>query len=91
LPGLLLQPRQRVGDLVGQALGQLALGVHVGHAGLGGDGEAGRNPFGAEDPRHLGDVGPFAAEEVAHLAGALGEVEDPGRLRKCSQGWSSTG
>ena len=51
-------------DQVGQALGliEAAVGVHVGHARLGGDREARGDALGPEDPRHLGDVRPLAAE-----------------------------
>src|SRR5207244_7908078 len=50
-------------DLVGEAVGPAA--VHVGAAGVGGDGEAGRHRQ-PEDRRHLGQVGPLAAEQVLH-------------------------
>ena len=58
-------------------VGLLLAAVHVGDAGLGGDREAGRHPLGAEHARHLGDVGALAAEQLAHVARALGEVVDP--------------
>ena len=57
------------------------VGLHVGHARLGGDREAGRHALGAEHARHLGDVGALAAEQVAHVARALGEVVDELRAR----------
>ena len=52
-------------------------GLHVGDARLSRDREAGGHPVGAENPRHLGDVRALAAEQVAHLLGAVGEVVDP--------------
>jgi hypothetical protein len=59
-----LEPLDLLGDLVVEALGPAA--VHVGPAGIGGDGEAGR--YGELEHRgHLGEVGPLAAEEVLHL------------------------
>ena len=40
----------------------------------------GGHPVGTQDARHLGDVRALAAEQVAHVARALGEVVDPLRL-----------
>ena len=77
LAGVLLQALERLGDLVGHAVGLLLAGLHVGDAGLGGDREAGRDAVGAEHAGHLRDVGALAAEQVAHVLRALGEVVDP--------------
>ena len=77
LARLLLEPLERVGHLLGHALGLLLVGLHVGDAGLGGDREAGRDALGAQHPRHLRDVRALAAEQLAHVARALGEVVDP--------------
>ena len=62
---------------LGQPVGRLAAGLHVGDAGLGRDREAGGHSVGAEHPGHLGDVGALAAEQLALLARALGELMDP--------------
>ena len=56
--------------------------AHVGDARLGGDREARRDALLAEHARHLGDVGALAAEQVAHVPRALGEVVDPLRHRR---------
>jgi hypothetical protein len=77
LAGLLLQPRQRLGDLLLQSLRERLPGVHVGDTGLGGDGEAARHEVGPQHARHLRDVRALAAQEVAHLARSLGEVVNP--------------
>jgi hypothetical protein len=61
---------------LGAELGRLLAGAHVDHAGLAGDHEAGGHQLGAEQLRHLADVGALAAEQVAHRARALGEVVD---------------
>jgi hypothetical protein len=61
---VLLEPVEGARDL----LVRNQAGAHVLHAGLGGDREAGRDPLRAENARHLGDVGPLAAEQVAHVA-----------------------
>ncbi len=81
LAGVLLQARQRLGDLLGEAVRQVAIGAHVGDAGLGRDREARRDAVGAQHPRHLGHVGALAAEQVAHVPRPLGEVVDPLRRR----------
>ena len=80
LPARSSRRRERVRDLLLEAGGLLAAGRHVGDARLGGDREARRHALGAEHPRHLGDVRALAAEQVAHLARALGEVVDELRL-----------
>ena len=77
LAGVLLQALERVGDLVGHAVGLFLVGLHVRDAGLGGDREAGRHPVGAEDAGHLRHVRALAAEQVAHVLRALGEVVHP--------------
>ncbi len=77
LAGALLERGQRLVDLLGQAVGQLATGLHVGDAGLGRDREAGGHPLGAQHPGHLGDAGALAAEQLALIARALGELTDP--------------
>ena len=78
LAELLLEHLDVLLDIVHQALRQLAAAVVVGGAGVGGDGESGRN--GQADRDHVGEVRALAAEEhllagVA-LALRLAEVED---------------
>ncbi len=73
----LLEPRQRLIHLFGES-GRLLAAAHVGDTGLGRDREPGRDPLGTQEPRHLGDVGALAAEQLPHLPRALVEVEDPG-------------
>ena len=86
LAGLLLEALERLVDLLLEAVRERAVRLHVGDAGLGRDREAGRHALGAEDARHLGDVGALAAEQLAHVARALGEVVDElGRRRRPSQ------
>ena len=77
LARVLLQALERLRDLVGHPVGLLLVGLHVGDARLGGDREAGRHAVGAEHAGHLGDVRALAAEQVAHVLRALGEVVDP--------------
>ena len=77
LAGVLLQALERLGDLLGHPVGLLLAGLHVGDARLGGDREAGRHAVGAEHAGHLRDVRALAAEQVAHVLRALGEVVDP--------------
>ena len=63
-------------DVVPQPVGQaLAVGEVV-VAGLGRDREPGRG--GQSRDRHLGETGPFAAQEVAHLGVSLGAAVAPG-------------
>jgi hypothetical protein len=76
LPGLLLEPLERGGDLV---LRELAP-VHVRDAGLCGDREARRHPLRPEHARHLGDVRALPAEQLAHVLRPLGEVVDQLRV-----------
>ena len=77
LARVLLQALERVGDLLGHPVGLLLAGLHVGHARLGRDREARRHAVGAEHAGHLRHVGALAAEQVAHVLRALGEVVDP--------------
>ena len=78
LAGGRLEARERLVDLRRRVpSGSSRPALHVGDARLGRDREARRDAVGAEDPRHLGDVRALAAEQVAHLARALGEVVDP--------------
>ena len=77
LAGVLLQPLERLLDLLGHPLGLLLARLHVGHARLGGDGEARGDLVGAEDAGHLRDVGALATEQLAHVLRALGEVVHP--------------
>ena len=76
LARVLLEPLQRLVDLLLQALGKGVL-AHVGHARLGGDREPARHPVGPEDARHLRDVGALASQQLAHVPRALGELVDP--------------
>jgi hypothetical protein len=62
--GLLLQAAEGGADLVARQL----LAVHVPHAGLCGEREAGGHPLGAEHSGHLGDVRSLASQELAHVA-----------------------
>ena len=77
LAGLLLEagraPRRPASS---RPSGTLAV-AHVRDARLGRDREARGHALGAQDARHLRDVGALAAEQVAHLARPLGEVVDP--------------
>ena len=77
LAGAAFERRQRLVDLVRQPLRRLAARLHVGDAGLGRDGESGRDAVGAQHPGHLGDVGALAAEQLALFARALGELVHP--------------
>ncbi len=74
-----LQPGACLGQLLGEPLGPARF--HIGPAGVGGDGEARRDRQ-VQHRRHLGQVGPLAAEEVLHLhrRASVGvvEVEDVG-------------
>ena len=76
-----LQPGERRGDLAGHPLGLGPAGVHVRDARLGGDREPGRDAVGAEHAGHLGDVRALAAEQLAHVLRAVGEVVHPPRVR----------
>ena len=78
LAGALLERRQRLVDLLVEAVGEAVL-AHVGDARLGRDREPARHPVGAQDARHLRDVGALAAKELAHVPRALGELVDPFR------------
>ncbi|GAB3351427.1 hypothetical protein GCM10027452_20570 [Micromonospora halotolerans] len=72
-------------DLGGQPV-RLPAGRQVRLAGLGGDGEAGRDR--QAEIGHLGQVGPLAAEQVLEVLVALGEVVDVlvlDRLLRCHQ------
>ena len=73
----LLEPLDGGGHLYVEPRGKRLAGVHVRDACLRRDREAGRNEPGAEDPRHLGDVGALAAQQRAHVARPVGEVVDP--------------
>ena len=73
LAHLLLEGVEVRADLVAQRRG-LRAAVEVDLAGLGGDGEAGRD--GQTQVGHLGEVGTLAAEEVLEVLVALGEVVD---------------
>ena len=75
--GVLLEARERRVDLLGQVVGRRPVAAHVLDARLGGDREARGYSLGPQDARHLGDVGALAAEQVAHVPRALGEVVDP--------------
>ena len=77
LAGALLQALERLVDLLGHPVGLGLAVAHVGDARLGGDREARRDTVLAEHARHLGDVGALAAEQLAHVPRALGEVVDP--------------
>ena len=78
--GFLRVAELRSHDLFGLAKGRLDLGLELRRVGLavgvvvvadfGGDGEAGGD--GQADEAHLGEVGTLAAEEVLHLAVAVG-------------------
>ena len=84
LAGRLLEPLHRIGDLLLEPVGLVAL-AHVRDARLGGDREPRWDTILAEHPSHLGDVGALAAEQVAHLAGAFRELVDP--LLRCHVGY----
>ena len=68
--------RDRRQDVVPQAVGQLLAGREVVVAGLGRDGEAGRDRQAGAG--HLGEAGALAAEQVAHRRVALGRTGAPG-------------
>ena len=70
LAGLRLDRLDRLEDVVPQPVGQLLAGGEVVVAGLGGDGEAGRDRQARVG--HLGEAGALAAEQVAHPRVALG-------------------
>src|SRR5262249_46955515 len=74
--GGLLEPRQRVGNLLIEPR-RFLRDPHVLDAGGGRDRESGRHPFSAENARHLRDVRSLAAKQVAHLARAISEVVYP--------------
>lgn len=73
LAHLRLEGGQVGADLVAQRGRGLTAG-EVDLAGLGGDGEAGRDR--QTQVGHLGEVGPLAAEKVLEVAVSLGEVVD---------------
>jgi hypothetical protein len=75
--GLGLEAREGVVDGRAQPVGRAAPTAHVLDARLGRDREAGGHQLRAEHARHLGHVGALAAQQLAHLARALGEVVDP--------------
>jgi hypothetical protein len=77
LAGLLLQARQRLVDLLVEAVGNGPALAHVGDACLGRDREAVGHANGAADALHLGDVGTLSPEQIAHLARPLGKVVHP--------------
>jgi hypothetical protein len=79
LARVVLQAPERRQDRVRQTVREIPTRAHVGHAGLGGDGEAGRDALGAEHARHLRDVGALAAQQIAHVACALRELVHPPR------------
>ena len=79
----LLERGQVLADL-GVELGRRAAVLEVVPAGVGGDGEAGRD--GQAQVRHLGEVGALAAEQVLLVLAALAEVVDP--LRRLTSRWS---
>ena len=68
LVGLFLEAFQRLGHLILHPLREGAVGLHVGHARLGGDREAGGHALGTEHARHLSDVRALAAQQLAHVA-----------------------
>ena len=74
LPGRVLEPRHRLGDLVREPFRQLAAAAHVLAAGLGRDREAGgdRKP----DRGHLGEADALAAEQLTAEPAPVGEVVD---------------
>ena len=88
LPGLLLHELHGGGDLLLEALGKLLVVLVVVDADLGRDREA--RGHREADLRHLGEVGPLAAEERLHravavaLLGAEG-VDHPAWLAPASQ------
>ena len=89
LAGALLERRQRLVDLLVEALGEAVL-AHVGDARLGRDREPARHPIGAQDARHLRDVGALAAEQLAHVPRALGELVDPFRRHPARRSYRAT-
>ena len=76
LAGGLLEAGDRLIKLSAHTLRDLPTGFHVFDAGIGRDRESRRHPFGAKDPRHLGQVRALAAQKVSHLPAALGELVD---------------
>ena len=75
LAALLLDVMQCLDRLLPHAIGELLARGVVGVASLGRDREPGR--YRQPGPRHLGDAGPFAPEQVAHVLVALFEEVDP--------------
>ena len=73
LPGLLLQARDVIGDLLLEARRQVAR-AHVGAAGVGRDREPGRHR--QPELRHLGEPDPLAAEQLPAAIRRLVEVVD---------------
>ena len=76
LPVGLLDLADRLEDVVPEPVGQLLAGREVVVAGLGRDGEAGRDR--QPGVGHLGQTGALAAEQVAHRGVALGLAVAPG-------------
>ncbi len=72
----LLERRQSRVDLLLQALGPVAAGVHRVHAGGGRDREA--VGHGQPEPRHLGEPGALAAEQLFRHLRRIGEGVDVG-------------
>ena len=74
LAHLLLERRERGGDLLHQAVGEAVAGRHVRLARLGGDRESRGN--GKAEVRHFGEVGALAAEQELLVLAALLEGVD---------------
>ena len=89
LLGRTLEPLEGLVDLLLDSIRQLTV-AQVGDAGLRGDHKAGRHPLGPEHAGHLRDPGALAAEQLAHLARAVGEVDDPAQAAATSAGPATT-
>ncbi len=86
LAGQLLEASERVGDLLVEAVRLLPSRLHVRDARLGRDREARGDALRPEHTGHLRDPGSLPAEQLAHVARALGEVVDELGLLRCPQG-----
>jgi hypothetical protein len=70
------EPVQSRADLVIHPLREAAV-LHICNAGLSGDREAARDPFGPQNPRHLRDVCAFSPQQIAHLTRPVSKVVHP--------------